>query len=243
MSAHVFSTMGTVVSLRVDEGALDRSDRERVESVFHHYDRVFSLYDDASALSRVARGELSLESAGAEVLDAYALAIEWRNKTAGAFTPHRPDGVIDLSGVVKALAIDEAGRILDDRADDWLLTVGGDVLARGRYEGHGWRVGIVDPAARDRLAGLVELSGGRRAVATSGSTERGDHIWKRGSETYRQVTVVADDIVTADVLATAIAAGTPDDLDAITAAHAIDVVAFDRDLAARATPGAYAWVA
>lgn len=242
MTVHVFGTMGTVVSLRDPASALAPTDYDAVEGVFRRYDERFSLYDEASPLSRIARGELALVAAGPAVLDAYALAIDWRNRTGGAFTPHRPDGVIDLSGVVKALAMDEAGLLLDERADDWMLAVGGDVLARGEHEQMAWSVGVVDPAARDRLAGLVDLTGTRRAVATSGTAERGEHIWRRGAEEFTQVTVVADDIVTADVLATAIAAGSAADLDALTAAHPVDVIAFDRTGSARATPRARAWV-
>ncbi|MET3351631.1 UNVERIFIED_ORG: thiamine biosynthesis lipoprotein ApbE [Arthrobacter sp. UYEF1] len=46
-------------------------------------------------------------------------------------------------------------------------------------------------------------------MATSGSAERGDHIWglPRDSSAFTQVSVAAADITTADVLATAIAAG------------------------------------
>ncbi|MCU1530286.1 MAG: hypothetical protein JWP75_4049 [Frondihabitans sp.] len=242
MTVHVFGTMGTVVSLRSSDGALSGDDLEAVEAVFRSYDQMFSLYDDDSALSRIRQGELTLAGAETSVRDAYSVAIDWRNRTAGAFTPHRPDGVIDLSGVVKALAMADAALRLDDRADAWLLNVGGDVLARGSHEGSPWSVGVVDPSLRDRLAGLVELTGTRCAVATSGTAERGQHIWRRGSEAFTQVTVIADDIVTADVIATAIAAGDEEDLDRLTAAHDIDVLTFDATGAARATPGARRWV-
>lgn len=242
MTVHVFGTMGTVVSLRAEDGALDRTDLASVEAVFGRYDRVFSLYRDDSPLSRIARGDLALASTDAEVLDVYALAVDWRNRTGGAFTPHRPDGVVDLSGVVKAIAMAEAGALLDARAGDWLLAVGGDVLARGSHDGEPWGVGVVDPAARDRLAAVVDVAGSRRAVATSGSSERGQHIWHRGEEVFTQVTVIADDIVTADVLATAIAAGDGRDLDRFTRDFDIDVITFDADGAARATPAASDWV-
>lgn len=242
MTVHVFGTMGTVVSLRFTDGAVSDSVLEAVERIFQRHDETFSLYDETSPLSRIARGEATLQSAGTSIIDAYALALDWRTRTGGAFTPHRPDGVVDLSGVVKALAMDEAGLALDDHASDWLLTVGGDVLARGEHDSNPWSVGVVDPGARDRLAGLVTLRGTRRAVATSGTAERGQHLWRRGGEVFAQVTVVADDIVTADVLATAVAAGDATDLDRITSEFDVDVVTFALDGSARATPGARAWV-
>ncbi len=181
--------------------------------MFAGYDHRYSLYDPSSVLSRIARGDLRLTDAPQDVRDVYALALEWRDRTGGAFTPHRPDGVVDLSGVVKALAIRDAGALLDDGSQDWLLNAGGDVLARGRHRGVApWSVGVVDPARREVVRRRRGLKEPRRAVATSGTAERGEHVWRRAGLTFVQATVVADDIVTADVLATAIVAGDADDL-------------------------------
>ena len=71
------------------------------------------------------------------------------------------------------------------------------------------RVGIANgrSIASEELAPLavVDLQGTEfAAVATSGTAERGDHIW---GGTLLQATVVAADIVTADIWATAIVAG------------------------------------
>jgi thiamine biosynthesis lipoprotein len=70
--------------------------------------------------------------------------------------------------------------------------------------------------------------------------ERGDHIWLGGSVERAeliQVTVLADDIVTADVLATAIIAGGPTSIDALVARFGVDVLTVDRQGAMLATPG------
>ncbi|GGK90246.1 thiamine biosynthesis lipoprotein [Curtobacterium luteum] len=239
MSVQTFETMGTVVSLR---GATPEA-ASAVRAVFAGHDHRYSLYDPASVLSRVAAGSLRLADAPQEVRDVYALALEWRDRTGGAFTPHRPDGVVDLSGVVKALAIQEAGAVLDRGSSDWLIAAGGDVLARGRLVGpdgppEPWSVGVVDPARRDTVVGVARLEGTRRAVATSGTAERGEHIWRRSTPAFVQATVIADDIVTADVLATAVVAGDADDLRALTADGSVDVLAFGVDGTVWATPGA-----
>lgn len=242
MTSHVFPTMGTMVSLRCPE-LLEPEALHAVEAVFDSYDRDFSLYNDATPLSRLARNEITLADTDERIRDTYALALEWRNRTGSAFTPHRPDGVIDLSGVVKALAIADAGTILDAHTDNWLINVGGDVLTRGTHEnGQPWTVGLVDPEKRDHLAGLAEITAPRRAVATSGTAERGEHIWRRSAPTFVQATVAANDIVTADVLATTIIAGIEDDLDALTFAYDIDVLTVDADGNARATPAARSWM-
>jgi FAD:protein FMN transferase len=220
----VFETMGTAVSVE-STFALPR-----IELVFADLDARFSLYRPDSELSRIAEGSLQMVDASQELRDAYSRAIEWRSLTAGAFTPHRPDGVIDLSGIVKALAIEAAGNLLGER-NDWILNAGGDVLTSGRAA----TIGIVDPLDRTQLLTAVRLGGSRRAVATSGTSERGDHIW--GLDGFAQVTVVADDIVTADVLATAILAGGHETLDTSTSGWDIDVLAVDRQGALFATPG------
>ncbi len=242
-SRHVFETMGTVVSLTVDE--LDEAGLEHVEEIFDDADRRFSLYRRDSELSLVNAGALSLTTASRELRDAYEVAAEWRTLSDGAFTPTRPDGLLDLNGVVKALAMQAAGAELERRGcRDWTLVVGGDLLAAGSGPGENgspspWVTGIVDPAERAALLCAIELVAPRRAIATSGSAERGDHIWKAGILTtdFVQVSVVADDIVTADVLATAIVAGGEATLDAACARWPIDVLTVDVAGELRATPG------
>ena len=227
---HVFETMGTVVSV-------DPSLRPaEIEAVFADFDARFSLYRPESEISRVASGLLSMIDASEELRSAYARALEWRALTGGAFTPHRPDGVIDLSGIVKALAIEAAGRVLGLN-DDWIINAGGDVLTSGPSA----IVGIVDPSNRAQLLTSVRLGGARRAVATSGTAERGDHIW--GPREFAQVTVLADDIITADVLATAIVAGGVETLNSLTESWDIDVLAIDPEGNLFATPGLTAAVA
>ena len=59
---------------------------------------------------------------------------------------------------------------------------------------------------------ILDVEGTRyRGIATSGSSERGDHIWPAPNSTtkseYLQVTVAATDLVTADIWATAIVSG------------------------------------
>ena len=230
-----FETMGTMVSL---DWSGHPAELIAVQSLFEAVDRRFSLYRPDSELSRVADGSLQLPDASDEVREVYATALGWRGETGGAFSPHRPDGALDLNGIVKAWAMAEAGRALGD--GNWCLNVGGDVLVSGLTAfGAPWVVGIVDPADRAGLLTGVPLVGGRRAAATSGSAERGDHIWTRGRDAaeFMQVTVLADDIVTADVLATAIVSGGAAALDELTGRFDVDVLTVDREGALRATPG------
>ncbi|MFB9960010.1 FAD:protein FMN transferase [Agromyces bracchium] len=242
----VFEAMGTVVSIRVG-GTGEHADAATAaaSAVFARWEAHCSLFDPDSELSRVGRGELALVDASADVRDAYALALHWRDATDGAFTPHRGDGLIDLNGVVKALAVEEAGEALD-RAGfrGWAIGAGGDVLVaqtHGDPAGPPMGIGIVDPADRSALLARIDLDPPRRrAVATSGSAERGDHICTlpgAGPSPFLQVSVAAADLVTADVLATAIVAGGRTSLDDLADRHDIDVLVVARGGGLLATPG------
>ncbi|RFA06564.1 hypothetical protein B7R54_19255 [Subtercola boreus] len=221
--------MGTTASIRFAGESPAQSVLDALEEGFAGFDARFSLYRADSELSRLARGELALPKASEVVRASYVEALHWRSVTHDTFTPHRPDGVIDLTGIVKAQAM--AAAVLLLRANgtaDWLLNVGGDVVINGSNSGEPWRLGIVDPDDRLHLLCAIALDPGRTALASSGTAERGEHVWRSRSESaYRQVTVVADDIITADVWATAILAGGPSTLDLAVDEHGVDVIAVD----------------
>jgi thiamine biosynthesis lipoprotein len=131
--------------------------------------------------------------------------------TDGAFDArrHRPDGRPDPSGYVKGWAIEEAAWILDSAgARNYWVNAGGDIVARGEAApGQPWRIGIRHPDRPDRVAAVLAVSD--RAVATSGSYERGDHIRDprdRGAALagLRSVTVVGPALAFTDAYATAL---------------------------------------
>jgi thiamine biosynthesis lipoprotein len=261
LKARTFGSMGTVISLTVPAGAVPGTaggEREldaaaaAVERVFARADETFSLYRPDSEASRLARGELFLRDSSARMRDRYAEALSWRLRTEGAFSPERPDGVLDLSGIIKGYAVGQAGEALRSRGiTNWCLNAGGDVLVMGSPvpgSGTSWAAGVVDPLDRSALLSAYGLGGPgtRRALATSGSAERGDHIWAAGSggwaagsggAEFVQVSVAAADIVTADVLATAIVAGGTAMLHRATDGWEIDVLAVRRGGELLATPG------
>ncbi len=255
LMARTFGSMGTVVSLTVPAGALPGTARgthgaldaaaAAVERVFARSDETYSLYRPGSEVSRLARGELSLRESSAGMRERYADALSWRLMTEGAFSPERPDGVLDLSGIIKGYAIGQAGEALEARGiTDWCLNAGGDVLVTGSPVPGScapWAAGVVDPKDHSALLAGYALGGPgtRRALATSGSAERGDHIWTAGARAaeFVQVSVAAADIVTADVLATAIVAGGTAMLHRATNGWTIDVLAVRRNGELLATPG------
>jgi len=254
LRARTFTCMGTVISLTVSadahkapQAAADELEAATavVERLFTELDSIFSLYRPDSEASRLVRGELALPETSGEMRARYEEAAEWRLLTEGAFTPERPDGALDLSGIVKGHAIREAGMsLLALGMANWCLNAGGDVLVGGSPNPGTdvpWRAGIVDPADRRTLLAGFPLGGAapcspvgktadggtRVALATSGSAERGDHIWSvtAGAAEFRQVSVAAVDVVTADVLATAIVAGGVPMLNRATAMWDIEALA------------------
>jgi thiamine biosynthesis lipoprotein len=109
-----------------------------------------------------------------------------------------------------------------------------------------WTVGIVDPEDRAKLLTSVVMTEKYSAVATSGSAERGEHIWNQITDAagdYVQVSVLAPDMITADALATAIVAGGQDLLDLFASNWDAEALAVNRNGNLRATPGFRAFLA
>ncbi|MCB2413169.1 FAD:protein FMN transferase [Demequina sp. TTPB684] len=185
---------------------------------FHHEllwaDEVFSLFKDDSYLSRLNRGEISIDDCPPEMFEILN-ACEWyRSKTLGGFDARRPDH-LDPSGIVKGWAVARGSTALDAISTAaWMIGASGDVLVSG--EGREWRIGIADPRVSGDPNGspvvdVVMLGGELRALATSGSAQKGLHIWDpstgEGAQHYLQVSVMAGTMMDADAWATAIAAG------------------------------------
>jgi thiamine biosynthesis lipoprotein len=229
--------MGTVASLRTSvpppPGLL-----EAVEGVHAHVDATFSLHRPDSPASRVARGELTPEAAGPEIAAAFERSERWRAATGGAFTPYAADGTVDLTGIAKALAMEEAERLLLDAVPGWLLNVGGDVAWRPHGRLAGQVLAVADPADPRGLLCTVPLDAGQYAAATSGTAERGEHIRRTGGRAeFVQATVLAADVVTADVLATAVVAGGEPQLLDAAARPGVEVLAVTAAGELRCTDG------
>lgn len=238
LTRHVFMAMGTGVSLTV-AGSMPEEAPDAVEAIFRSLDDRFSLYKPESEATAVARRVLPVEHSSREFQSAMARAEHWRTLTQRAFRAHRPDGSIDLSGVIKALAIARAGEALASLgAHDWCLNAGGDVLTSGSQPGGmPWVVGVVDPTDRQSLLTQFTCDPAYPAVATSGVAERGEHVWRVGESggdvdrlggaQFVQVTVAAADIMTADVLATAILSGGQATLELALQQWPLQVIAAD----------------
>ncbi len=180
MSVHVEHVMGTAVSLDL-RGTATAASTEAVAAAFthlHDIDARFSTYRPASEVARLARGDLDEAEASPGLRHVLAVCDHLAATSGGAFDARTAGvgGRLDPSGYVKGWAVEEAAWLLDDAgAGDYLLNAGGDLIARGEASpGRPWRIGIRHPNQADRLATVLEVRD--RAVATSGTYERGDHL-------------------------------------------------------------------
>jgi thiamine biosynthesis lipoprotein len=182
---------------------------ERAEAKLRWVDDVFSTWKPQSPVSRLRRGEIELDAAPPEVADVLELCRTARDVSEGWFDPWSMPGGLDPTGLVKGWA---AERALDEFKNAGLpaamVNAGGDIAAYGRpAPGQPWRIGIRHPLAEDRLLLMVELDG-PGAVATSGTYERGAHLFDphTGAPAHGLLaaTVVGLDLAFADALATAL---------------------------------------
>ena len=199
MPVYVEHAMGMPIVIEVRDG--DAAEAvERVFDWFRFVDEMFSTYKDGSEISRLARDELALDDAQADVRDVLARCEELHGETDGYFDA-RAGGLLDPSGLVKGWSVDRAAAILDESGlRGYAVNAGGDIRVRGA-----WRVGIQHPTVRDRIAARVEARD--LAIATSGAYARGDHVLDphtgRAPCGILSVTVVGPDLATADAYATA----------------------------------------
>lgn len=205
----VLEVMGTVVSVDLRDGEVPGSAIDAVFDWFREVDERFSTYKPESEVSRLGRGEITLDQCHPDVAEVLGICEELRVLTNGAFNAWRArrDGRLDPSGVVKGWSVDRAARILEAAgARNFAINAGGDVLARGVPEpGRKWRVGIQHPLERKAVATVIEISD--LAVATSGRYERGDHLFDARSGAVARdllsLSVVGPTMTKADAFATA----------------------------------------
>jgi FAD:protein FMN transferase len=148
--------------------------------------------------------------------------VDWRGLSFDAaqrsVTKHRGPQQVDLGGIAKGWGVDRAAAALDAHGiADYMVEVGGEVRTRGiNASGVAWRIGIEEPdASPQRARWIVALAG--RSMATSGDYR---NYFIEGGRRYSHeidpasgmpirhglasVTVVADDCMQADALATAL---------------------------------------
>lgn len=177
-------------------------------------DQKFSLYNQTSEISELVSGTKAWSIASSQQLLVRDACDSWKETTSGFFDA-RAGSEYDPSGFVKTWAAMNACNYLEANGyNNFTLNAGGDIyLSRDLERGVLTRVGLSNLrpiSARDSGANLVlELAGTDfHAVATSGSVERGEHIWRKDQTSrFIQASVISQDLVEADIWATALISG------------------------------------
>lgn len=233
---HAEPVMGTVVSFQLrpaPDAACGGSGAGRAAALealrravrlLHRADEVFSTFRPDSDVSRLGRGTLALADCAPEVAEVLELCGRAERDSGGWFSA-RAAGRLDPSGAVKGWAVERAARaLLDAGCADVCVNGGGDVQAYGEAEpGRGWSIAVAHPLRPGAFATVVrreaggaggageaaEASPGRAplAVATSGTAERGAHIFDphtgRSVHALASLTVVGASLTEVDIAATA----------------------------------------
>ena len=201
--------MGTAVTIDARAPFTEEAVLDAAFASVRDIDARFSLYREDSELSRLARGEIAISDLSPDVRWVLAASDDLARTSGGAFDArrHRPDGIVDPSGLVKGWAVESAAQLLVERgARNLFMAAGGDIVTRGRPSpGQGWRIGIQHPTVKGSVAAVLAMGDG--AVATSGLYERGEHIVdpRTGAAPVGllSMTVVGPDLAWADAYATA----------------------------------------
>ncbi|HVX28874.1 MAG TPA: FAD:protein FMN transferase [Nitrolancea sp.] len=198
--------MGMPITVEILDPGVTSEQLDAVYDFFISVDERFSLYKEASEISRINRGELRPAEYSEDMRAIIELCALTKRQTDGYFEIAH-NGRLDPSGVVKGWAIQQAAKRL--RAAGWrdfFIDAGGDIQMSGIRYGALWRVGIRNPFRRQENVKVLALTD--CGVATSGTAVRGQHIYDpfQPGVSLREIvslTVIGPSVLEADRFATA----------------------------------------
>ncbi len=158
-------------------------------------------------------------SAAEKLVGIDKIRLEAKPSETGARLGKQADGVyLDLSAIAKGFGVDKLAQHLDSLGvQNYLVEIGGELRAKGKNQkNEAWSVGIEQPQFAQKQAAQIVVPLNNRSLATSGdyrnfrtdaSGKRLSHIIDPQSKqpishNLASVSVVADNAMTADGLAT-----------------------------------------
>ena len=225
---------GSEVSRVNKEALLERAKGSLLAEVWIPLsDELFSLLVESVRLSELTKGCFDVtiyplwriwkfERENPKVSDAKEIEkelelVDYRNMTIenGKINFAKRGMGIDLGGIAKGYAVDEAVTVLKKKnIKSAMVNAGGDIYVLGRKKGKPWRIGIRHPRKEGEILAIVEVED--TAIVTSGDYERFffsegkryHHILnpKTGypADECQSVTIVAKEATFADGLSTGI---------------------------------------
>lgn len=215
-AAYEIETWGTIlyieaISTKVDRATIDAA-IVKVKKFVADVDSKFSTYKEGSYISRLRRGEITIEQCPEDVQSVWSACLQSKYLSDGAFDPWAVAGGFDPSGYVKGWAADKVAEILISAGVEHLqVNAAGDLTLRGGNltesgEVEPWKIGVVNPDKKDEVLRIFEIIDG--AIATSGTYERGAHIVDPFTGTIaigaKSATVIGPDGGFTDAMATAL---------------------------------------
>lgn len=167
-------------------------------------DERFSPYKSTSELQKLWRGQVRQSSASDDMKFIISECERYEIITDRYFSANFA-GTFNPTGYVKAWAIQRMIDYLKTKnIGTYLINAGGDIIAHSNTD-HRWTIAIANPF--DTKQTIAQLNVDNLAIATSGSYEKGSHIYdphtKIPSDMLASVTIFGPDIITTDVFATA----------------------------------------
>ena len=209
-----FPVWGTIVDVDiassvVSEDALNEAMKQVIDFCTQ-VDSDFSTYIDTSWVTRLRTNQIEITSCPPSVQEVWQLCLQAKHLTDGAFDPWAVEGGFDPSGLVKGWAADKCADMLVSLGIEHVqVNAAGDLSLRGGfYDGvvKPWSIGVVNPDNRQEVLRIFEIHDG--AIATSGTYERGAHIFDPHTGTIaigaKSATVLGPDGGLTDALATAL---------------------------------------
>lgn len=201
------SIMGMHITIDIADTKVTEKDIKTIFDYFSYVDKTFSTYKTDSEISRFNRGELSESQLSLDVKEILRLAEDTKMETNGFFDIHTKNG-IDPSGIVKGWAIQKASELLRKEGfKNFFVDAGGDIQVVGKNKkGKLWTVGIRNPFNTSEIIKVLAVDD--KAVATSGTSVRGQHIYNPHDRNRKitdivSITVIGPNIYEADRFATA----------------------------------------
>lgn len=169
---------------------------------FHWVDNTFSTFKKTSEITKINEGLLDASHASRDMREILRLAEKTKKETSGYFNIERK-GILDPSGIVKGWAIHNAAKLLQKMGvKNYYVEGGGDIEVGGKTP---WRIGIRNPFNTREIVKVVLLT--NMGIATSGTYERGKHIYNPKNHTVADevlsLTVIGPNVYEADRFATA----------------------------------------
>ncbi len=201
--------MGMPITVEILDNNNAKTAIDKVFDYFNYVDQTFSTFKDTSEISKINRKELTVENSSQDMKTVFLLCDKTKQETDGYFDIVNNKGIYDPSGLVKGWAIYNAAQLLKTLGfSDFFVEAGGDIQVSGKNaDNEYWKVGIKNPFNKKEIVKVVVLKN-NEGIATSGSYERGAHIYnpKERTDALAQVvslTVIGPNIYEADRFATA----------------------------------------